>query len=208
MNRNERKDPMNGTQNTIKVDTSNGRRPFFYDVTLRDGNQALRHPWNLHEKEKVFRQLLKLGVQGIEAGYAGASDMDFGAVSHLAKLAPGDVVFSSLARAVPRDIERAAAAARAAPRPRIHTFIGLSPFAMENVLRMPPEKVAQKAVEAVALCKDMLEERGDVQFSAEHFGDSVENRFSCGNSCCRRSTSVVVTPISRRRMSSSIPRSL
>ncbi|HLU70434.1 MAG TPA: alpha-isopropylmalate synthase regulatory domain-containing protein, partial [Fibrobacteria bacterium] len=74
-----------------------------------------------------------------------------------------------------RDIERAAAAVRPAPRPRIHTFIGLSPFAMENVLRMPPEKVAQKAVEAVALCRDLLDGRGDVQFSAEHFGDSVEN---------------------------------
>ncbi len=170
---------MNGTKNTktaiTPIDTSNGRRPFFYDVTLRDGNQALRQPWNVEEKEKVFRQLLKLGVQGIEAGYAGASDLDFEAVSHLAQLAPANVVFSSLARAVPRDIERAAEAVRAAPRPRIHTFIGLSPFAMENVLRMPPEKVAQKAVEAVALCKDLLDGRGDVQFSAEHFGDSVEN---------------------------------
>jgi 2-isopropylmalate synthase len=168
-------DPMNGTNRTTRIDSSGGRRPFFYDVTLRDGNQALRQPWNVQEKEKVFRQLLKLGVQGIEAGYAGASDLDFEAVSHLATLAPADVVFSSLARAVPRDIERAAAAVRAAPRPRIHTFIGLSPFAMENVLRMPPEKVAQKAVEAVAMCRDMLEGRGDVQFSAEHFGDSMDN---------------------------------
>lgn len=166
---------MNGTQKKAGTSAAGGRRPFFYDVTLRDGNQALRHPWNLHEKEKVFRQLLKLGVQGIEAGYAGASEMDFLAVEHLARAAPEGVVFSSLARAVPRDIERAAAAVRPAPRPRIHTFIGLSPFAMENVLRMPPEKVAQKAVEAVALCKDVLEGRGDVQFSAEHFGDSREN---------------------------------
>ena len=172
---------MNGTHTKTAItpiDTSNGRRPFFYDVTLRDGNQALRQPWNVQEKEKVFRQLLKLGVQGIEAGYAGASDLDFTAVEHLANIARAenvDVVFSSLARAVPRDIERAAAAVRAAPRPRIHTFIGLSPFAMENVLRMPPEKVAQKAVEAVAMCRDLLDGKGDVQFSAEHFGDSVEN---------------------------------
>jgi 2-isopropylmalate synthase len=164
---------------TIKIDISGGRRPFFYDVTLRDGNQALRNPWDLHEKEKVFRQLLKLGVQGIEVGYAGASPMDFASVEHLARLAAelgkDDVVIASLARAVPRDIEMAGEAVRHAPRPRIHTFIGLSPFAMENVLRMPPEKVAQKAVEAVALCKSVLRGKGDVQFSAEHFGDSMDN---------------------------------
>jgi 2-isopropylmalate synthase len=162
----------------IKIDISNGRRPFFYDVTLRDGNQALRNPWDLHEKEKVFRQLLKLGVQGIEVGYAGASPMDFASVEHLARIAQAqapDVVIASLARAVPRDIEMAGEAVRHAPRPRIHTFIGLSPFAMENVLRMPPEKVAQKAVEAVSLSKSVLKGRGDVQFSAEHFGDSMDN---------------------------------
>jgi 2-isopropylmalate synthase len=169
---------MNGTNKITPIDTSNGRRPFFYDVTLRDGNQALRNPWNLHEKEKVFRQLLKLGVQGIEVGYAGASDMDFESVAHLANIARDEkveTVIASLARAVPRDIERAGEAVRHAPRPRIHTFIGLSPFVMENVLRMPPEKVAQKAVEAVSLCKDVLSGKGDVQFSAEHFGDSMDN---------------------------------
>jgi 2-isopropylmalate synthase len=166
---------MDDSKSGINIDTSNGRRPFFYDVTLRDGNQALRNPWNLHEKEKVFRQLLKLGVQGIEVGYAGASPMDFASVEHLARLAPKDVVVASLARAVPRDIEMAGRAILHAPRPRIHTFIGLSPFAMENVLRMEPAKVAQKAVESVALCKSVLGGKGDVQFSAEHFGDSMDN---------------------------------
>lgn len=170
---------MKDVKSEIQIDVSNGRRPFFYDVTLRDGNQALRNPWNLHEKEKVFRQLLKLGVQGIEAGYAGASPMDFASVEHLARLAQElgrrDVVVASLARAVPRDIEMAGRAIIHAPRPRIHTFIGLSPFAMENVLRMEPAKVAQKAVESVALCKSVLGGKGDVQFSAEHFGDSMDN---------------------------------
>jgi 2-isopropylmalate synthase len=166
---------MNGTHTEKTTTTTDGRRPFFYDVTLRDGNQALRNPWNLHEKEKVFRQLLKLGVQGIEVGYAGASPMDFASVEHLARIAPKDVVIASLARAVPRDIEMAGEAVRHAPRPRIHTFIGLSPFAMENVLRMPPEKVRQKAIESVALCKAVLAGKGDVQFSAEHFGDSMDN---------------------------------
>ena len=46
------------------------RKPFFYDVTLRDGNQALRKPWNLAEKKIIFNQLVKLGVQAIEVGFA------------------------------------------------------------------------------------------------------------------------------------------
>ena len=41
-------------------------KPFFYDITLRDGNQALRKPWNLEEKEIIFKKLIELGVQGIE----------------------------------------------------------------------------------------------------------------------------------------------
>jgi len=64
------------------VQNQKKRKPFFYDVTLRDGNQALRNPWNLEEKEKVFHQLIKLGVPGIEVSYPGASDMDFEAAQH------------------------------------------------------------------------------------------------------------------------------
>ncbi|HLP42373.1 MAG TPA: 2-isopropylmalate synthase LeuA2, partial [Fibrobacteria bacterium] len=153
----------------------NGRRPFFYDVTLRDGNQALKQPWNVVEKEKVFRQLLKLGVQGIEVSYPGASDMDFEAARHLSSMAPKGIVIAGLARAVERDILRAWEAIQAAPDPRIHVFLATSPFAMENVLRMSPEKVKQKAVEAVTLCKQVMGGRGTVQYSAEHFGDCVEN---------------------------------
>jgi len=151
------------------------RRPFFYDVTLRDGNQALRHPWNLYEKERVFKQLLKLGVQGIEVGYSGASEMDFAACEHLAKMAPKDVIISGLARAVERDIVMVWEAVQHAARPRIHTFIATSPFNMENVLRMSPAQVKEKAVKAVALCKSVMGGKGTVQFSAEHFGDCREN---------------------------------
>ena len=158
--------------NTI---TPTARRPFFYDVTLRDGNQALRQPWNVAEKELVFNQLLKLGVQGIEVGYAGASEMDFAAVQHLSRLAPEHVVVSSLARAVPRDIERAAEALRDAPNPRIHTFITTSAHNMEHVLRMQPAQVKQKAVESISRIRELLRGRGSIQFSAEHFGDCRDN---------------------------------
>ena len=156
-------------------ETTTQRKPFFYDVTLRDGNQALRHPWNLHEKELVFRQLLKLGVQGIEVGFSGASEMDFAACEHLAKLAPDNVVISGLARCVERDITMVWEAIKHAPQPRIHTFLATSPFNMEHVLRMSPEKVKERAAKAVAICRQVMGGRGTIQFSAEHFGDCREN---------------------------------
>lgn len=149
--------------------------PFFYDVTLRDGNQALRNPWNLIEKERVFQLLLSLGVQGIEVGFSGASDMDFMACAHLAKLAPDNVVISGLARAVEADIVKVWESIHVANQPRIHTFITTSPFNMENVLRLSPDKVLKKAESAVGICKSVMGGKGTIQFSAEHFGDCREN---------------------------------
>ncbi len=108
------------------------KQPFFYDVTLRDGNQALAKPWNTQEKERVFDQLVKLGVQGIEVGFAGASDMDFEACAFLAKKAPDHVVISGLARAVKYDILKVWEAVQFAAKPRIHTFIATSPLSMES----------------------------------------------------------------------------
>lgn len=159
----------------MSMPTATDRKPFFYDVTLRDGNQALRQPWNLQEKELVFRQLLKLGVQGIEVGFSGASEMDFAACEHLAKLAPDNVVIAGLARCVERDIQMVWDAIKHAAKPRIHTFLAMSPFTMENVLRLPPEKVRERAVNAVRFAKQVMGGKGTVQFSAEHFGDSREN---------------------------------
>ncbi len=98
------------------------RQPFFYDVTLRDGNQALKKPWDTAEKEIIFNQLIKLGVQGIEVGFSGASEMDFEACKHLASIAPDNVVVSALARAVEHDITKVAEAIKMAAKPRVHTF--------------------------------------------------------------------------------------
>ncbi|MEI7473636.1 MAG: 2-isopropylmalate synthase LeuA2 [bacterium] len=151
------------------------RQPFFYDVTLRDGNQALKRPWNTRQKEVVFRKLLELGVQGIEVGFSGASDMDFEACQHLAGIAPDNVVISGLARAVEKDIIKVAEAIKLAPKPRIHTFIAMSPFNMEHVLRKDPKDIRKIAVDAVKFAKSLMGERGEVQFSVEHFGDCGEN---------------------------------
>ncbi len=151
------------------------RKPFFYDVTLRDGNQALAKPWNTEEKVQVFNQLVKLGVQGIEVGFAGASDMDFAACEHLAKMAPDDIVISGLARAMEKDIAKVWEAIQYANQPRIHTFIATAPFNMEHVLRKSPQEVLKKAEEAVRIAKSYVGDEGTVQFSAEHFGDCREN---------------------------------
>ena len=117
------------------------KKPFFYDVTLRDGNQALKKPWNTEEKEIIFNKLIELGVQGIEVGFSGASDMDFEACKYLADKAPDNVVISGLARAVKTDIDKVAEAIRNAPKPRIHTFIAMNPLGLEYVLKKPLSEV-------------------------------------------------------------------
>lgn len=155
--------------------TNNNKQPFFYDVTLRDGNQALKKPWNTQEKEIIFNKLIELGVQGIEVGFSGASDMDFEACSYLANKAPDNVVISGLARAVKSDIDKVAEAIKNAPKPRIHTFIAMNPLGLEYVLKKPLREVKKIAVEAVQYAKSVLPPHGEVQFSVEHFGDCREN---------------------------------
>ncbi|MBQ3641583.1 2-isopropylmalate synthase, partial [bacterium] len=153
----------------------NKRQPFFYDITLRDGNQSLKKPWNTYEKEVIFKYLLELGVQGVEVGFAAASDMDFEACQRLAEIAPDNVVVSALARCVKSDILRAAQAIEKAPKKRIHTFIAMSPFNMQYVLNKSPMEVRQQAIEGVKYAKELMGDEGEVQFSVEHFGDCHEN---------------------------------
>lgn len=153
----------------------NTRQPFFYDITLRDGNQSLKKPWNTYEKEIIFKLLVELGVQGVEVGFSAASDMDFEACSRLAQIAPDNIVISGLARAIEKDIIKVAQAIEPANKPRIHTFIAMSPFNMQYVLNKTPEQVRKIAIEAVEFAKKTIGKRGEVQFSVEHFGDCHEN---------------------------------
>ena len=152
------------------------RKPFFYDVTLRDGNQALRKPWNLSEKEIIFKQLVKLGVQAIEVGFASASESDFKACEHLAKIAPKDIVISSLSRAKKSEIEISWNAIKHAARPRIHIVYPVSSFAIEHMLKISNEKVIENVKEAVSFARSLAGSRGEVQFSGEHFGDCVDTQ--------------------------------
>ncbi len=151
------------------------RKPFFFDSTLRDGNQALRKPWNLQEKEFIFNLLMNLGIQAIEVGYAGSCDMEFDTCQKLSENASAETMVCSLARTVERDINLAYEAIKNAVKPRIHTFITLSPFNMKYVLQKDPNDVRKLAIDAVKHAKTLIGSKGDVQFSVEHFGDCIDN---------------------------------
>ncbi len=154
------------------------KKPFFYDITLRDGNQALKKPWGIKEKEIVFNKLVELNVNGIEVGFPSASEMDYDACERLAKIAPKNIVISALARCVKADIRKAVDAIKDAPIPRIHVFMALSPFHMQYVLNKTPEEAKEIVIRAVKYAKEEIlkvNKNGQVQFSAEHFGDCEEN---------------------------------
>jgi 2-isopropylmalate synthase len=134
-----------------------------FDTTLRDGEQSPGAAMTKEEKIRIARQLEKLGVDVIEAGFAAASPGDFDAISEIAKVIKGSTV-CSLARASENDVRRAGEAIRHAAKGRIHTFIATSKIHMENKLRMTEDQVVERAVQAV---KWALEYTQDVEFSAE-----------------------------------------
>lgn len=134
-----------------------------FDTTLRDGEQTPGVNLNLNEKVEIARQLERLGVDVIEAGFANASKGDFDAVCGVAA-AISNATVCSLARAVPADIERAAEAVKGAKRPRIHTFIATSDVHMQYKLKMSEEQVLQRTIDSVTLARKLCE---DVEFSPE-----------------------------------------
>jgi len=139
-----------------------------FDTTLRDGEQSPGASMNTKEKIQIALQLERLGVDVIEAGFAAASGGDFEAISQIAKVVKNSTV-CSLARALEHDITEAARAIESAPKKRIHTFIATSPIHMEHKLKMTPNQVIKKAVEAVKLAKSFVD---DVEFSCEDAGRS------------------------------------
>lgn len=151
------------------------RQPFFYDITLRDGNQSLKKPWNLSEKEFIFGKLVDFGVQAVEAGFPASSDLDYQACRRLAELAPDNMVISGLARTVEHDIIKAVEAINICAKPRVHSFIAMSPFNMKYVLNKSAQEVRNIAIDAVKFAKEKIGKKGEVQFSIEHFGDCREN---------------------------------
>jgi 2-isopropylmalate synthase len=130
---------------------------------LRDGEQSPGAAMTKDEKLRIARQLEKLGVDVIEAGFAAASPGDAEAIKAIAEAIQNSTV-CSLARANERDIRAAGEAIRPARSGRIHTFIATSPIHMEKKLRMQPDQVVEAAIKAVRLA---LEYTDDVEFSAE-----------------------------------------
>jgi 2-isopropylmalate synthase len=134
-----------------------------FDTTLRDGEQSPGAAMTKEEKIRIARQLEKLGVDVIEAGFAAASPGDFDAISEIAKVIKTSTV-CSLARASENDVRRAGEAIKHAASGRIHTFIATSKIHMENKLRMTEDQVVARAVQAVTWAREYTE---DVEFSAE-----------------------------------------
>jgi 2-isopropylmalate synthase len=139
-----------------------------FDTTLRDGEQSPGASMNIEEKIQIAIQLEKLGVDIIEAGFAAASPGDFDAISRIAQRVTGSTV-CSLARAIDRDIKLAGEAIAKAKMKRIHTFIATSSIHMEHKLKMTPDEVIKRAVDAVSYAREFVE---DVEFSCEDAGRS------------------------------------
>ncbi|QZA81868.1 2-isopropylmalate synthase [Deefgea piscis] len=150
------------TQEHSMTQRSNDRLVIF-DTTLRDGEQSPGASMTKEEKIRIARQLEKLGVDVIEAGFAAASPGDADAIKTIAGIIENSTV-CSLARANERDVRAAGEAIKDAKRGRIHTFIATSPIHMEHKLRMTPDQVVEAAVKAVKMAREYTD---DVEFSAE-----------------------------------------
>jgi 2-isopropylmalate synthase len=134
-----------------------------FDTTLRDGEQSPGATMNIEEKLVIARQLERLGVDVIEAGFAASSDGDFGAVQRVAGAVARPVVLS-LARTREQDIDRALRAVEGAKRPGIHIFIATSDIHLKHKLMMSRRDVVDAAVWAVTRARRHLDY---VEFSAE-----------------------------------------
>jgi len=145
-----------------------------FDTTLRDGEQSPGASMTKDEKIRIAKQLERMKVDVIEAGFAAASPGDFESIKAIASIIK-DSTICSLSRANDRDIARAAEALQAAQRKRIHTFIATSPLHMEKKLRMSPDQVLEQAIQAVRFARNFTD---DVEFSPED-GSRSEMDFLC-----------------------------
>lgn len=146
-------------------------RILIFDTTLRDGEQSPGATLNVDEKLTIARQLARLGVDIIEAGFPFASPGDFEAVSKIAAQVgtPEGPTICGLARATKQDIETAGRAIAPAAKGRIHTFIATSDIHMQYKLRKSREEVLAITPEMVAYAKTFT---NDVEFSPEDAGRS------------------------------------
>ena len=133
----------------------------FLDTTLRDGEQSAGIGMTGEEKMEIAKQLERLRVDIIEAGFAASSPGDFQAVNNIAKEVK-DAQICSLARAHPNDIDQAWEAIKVAQAPRIHVFLSSSEIHVMHQLRKNREEVMELAVSMVERAKGYC---NDVEFS-------------------------------------------
>jgi len=139
------------------------KRIIVFDTTLRDGEQAPGASLTVKEKVQIARQLERLGVDIIEAGFPFSSQIQFDAVKACSAEIRNTVI-AGLARTLEKDIKSAYEALSDAAHPRIHTFIATSPIHMEHKLHKKPDEVLKMAVDAVKIARSYVD---DVEFSGE-----------------------------------------
>ncbi|MDQ3386421.1 MAG: 2-isopropylmalate synthase [Actinomycetota bacterium] len=137
------------------------RRVEIFDTTLRDGEQSPGISLSVDEKVEIARQLARLEVDVIEAGFPITSDGDFESVSRIAAEVKGPRI-AGLARVHEQDIVRAWEAVQWSERPRIHTFVGTSDLHIEHQMRSNQPDILKMAGEAVTFAKSLC---GNVEFS-------------------------------------------
>ncbi len=157
------------------------RRVYIFDTTLRDGEQSPGVNLMVEEKVEIARQLARLGVDVIEAGFPRTSQGDFDAVQAIARAVRGPTI-CALARVVKEDIDRAAEALEPAERRRIHVFTSGSDIHIRHILRKTRDQVVEESVEAVRYAKTLAEEvefspqdctRSDPEFLYRLFGAAI-----------------------------------
>lgn len=136
---------------------------YIFDTTLRDGEQSPGCSMNLQEKIEVAKQLERMKVDVIEAGFAISSPGDFQSIKSIANTIKNCTV-ASLSRTLPQDIDKSWEAIKNAASPRIHVFLATSPIHMKYKLKMSPEEVLERSKNMVAYAKKYC---SDIEFSAE-----------------------------------------
>ena len=151
---------------------SNQDRVIVFDTTLRDGEQSPGATLNLAEKLEIARQLSRLGVDIIEAGFAIASPGDFESVTRIAQevgASDNAPVITSLARCQKKDIDQAWGAVQWAKKPRIHTFLATSDIHLQYKLKLSRNDAVETIGDMVSYAKSKC---ADIEFSPEDAGRS------------------------------------
>ena len=164
-----------------KVAIMEQNRVYFFDTTLRDGEQTPGVSLQTPEKIEIAKGLVRLGIDVIEAGFPAASPGDFEAVQTIAREVKGATI-CALARANEKDVQKAIDALKGAERSRLHVFIAISELHMEYKLKMTRQEVLDKVKSVLAYAKGKVDEiefsgedaaRSDLDFACQVFGVAI-----------------------------------